>query len=92
MRTPHMKPPVSVGDRVRVTGILPDDPDPLTVGLEGIVDYVGQWQSRYTRQIGVRWDDGRTLMLLDGDPYIVVRRAGPARRTPEKNRGVQNEA
>ena len=64
--------PVQVGDRVRVTGHM-DDPDPIPVGTEGTVDWVGQWTSAYTRQVGVKWDDGRRLILLDLDPYEVIR-------------------
>ena len=63
--------PVRVGDRVRVTGPM-NDPDPIPVGTEGTVDWVGQWVSDYTRQIGVKWDNGRTLILLGGDPYQVI--------------------
>lgn len=66
-----MTAPVQVGDRVRVTGRM-DDPDPIPVGTEGTVDWVGQWTSEYTRQIGVKWDNGRTLILLGSDPYRVV--------------------
>ncbi len=63
--------PVRVGDRVRVTGHM-DDPYPIPVGAEGTVNWVGQWNSEYTRQIGVKWDNGRTLILLGHDPYEVV--------------------
>jgi len=63
--------PVQVGDRVRVTGRM-DDPDPIPVGTEGTVDWVGQWTCELTRQIGVKWDNGRTLLLLGNDPYQVV--------------------
>lgn len=49
-----------------------DDPDPIPVGTEGTVDWVGQWISEYTRQIGVKWDNGRTLILLGSDPYQVI--------------------
>lgn len=63
----------SIGDRVKVTGILPHDPAPLTVGLEGTVDWVGNWTDMFTQQFSVEWDDGRTLGLLAGDPYEVLR-------------------
>lgn len=61
----------ALGDRVRVTGPM-DDPDPMPVGSEGTVDWVGQWTSHYTRQIGVKWDNGRTLLLLAEDPFEIV--------------------
>ena len=63
--------PVRVGDRVRIVGVM-DDPDPLPVGLEGTVDWVNTWTSELTQQIGVAWDDGRSLLLLPCDPYVVV--------------------
>ena len=65
-----MNPP-SIGDRVRVTGRM-DDPDPLPVGSEGTVDWIGQWTDELTRQIGVAWDSGRTLLLLPSDPFEVL--------------------
>lgn len=68
-------PPVTIGDRVAVTGIL-NDPAPLTVGMTGTVYWIGNWRNEWTRQIGVRWDDGRQLMLLPGDPFRVIGRAG----------------
>lgn len=60
-----------VGDRVRVTGILPEDPAPLDIGEEGTVDYVTppEWEFR---QYGVKWDSGRRLMLLPNDPFVVL--------------------
>lgn len=68
-----MTAPVQVGDRVQVTGLM-DDPCPIPVGTEGTVDWVGQWVSEYTQQIGVKWDNGRTLILLGSDPYRVIQR------------------
>ncbi len=65
--------PVSVGDRVMITGYM-DDPDPIPIGVKGTVDYVGSWTSELTEQIGVDWDNGRKLLLLSCDPYIVINR------------------
>jgi len=63
----------NLGDRVLVTGILPDDPNPLPIGSEGTVDWLGSWTSDLTRQIGVKWDDPkRALLLLDTDPFVVL--------------------
>ncbi len=64
-----MKP--RIGDRVRITGVM-DDPDPIPVGTEGVVDWLGAWDSELTRQIGVKWQNGRRLILLDTDPFIVI--------------------
>jgi hypothetical protein len=44
--------PPLIGARVRITGVM-DDPDPLPVGLEGTVYWIGQWTSRLTEQIEV---------------------------------------
>ena len=72
-------PQVMIGDRVAVTGTL-DDPAPLTVGMTGTVYWIGNWRNEWTRQIGVRWDDGRQLMLLPGDPFRVIGRASGHQR------------
>lgn len=64
-----MKP--QVGDRVRITGIL-DDPDPLPIGAEGTVTWLGQWTTELTQQVGVAWDNGSRLIMLPHDPYIVI--------------------
>lgn len=63
-----------MGDRVRVTGVMPDEPYPLHIGSEGTVDWVNTWTDELTQQIGVTWDNGRTLMLIGRDPYEVIRR------------------
>lgn len=60
-----------IGDRVRVIGPM-DDPDPIPVGTEGTVNWVGVWAPTNTHQIGVKWDNGRGLGLVEGDPFIVV--------------------
>lgn len=62
-----------VGDRVRMVGIMPGDPDPMEVGAEGTVRNV--FNSGTFKQIDVDWDNGRSLMLLAHDPYIVIRPA-----------------
>lgn len=62
---------VKVGDRVQITGVMPDDPDPLLVGTTGtVVRVLGSG-----RQADVDWDNGRTLLLLlDVDAYRVIAR------------------
>lgn len=59
------------GDRVRMTGIMPNDPAPLAVGEEGTVRAVFNPDSDMA-QIDVVWDSGRTLLLLPGDPFIRI--------------------
>lgn len=58
-----------VGDRVRLVAPMADDPDPIPVGSEGTVDWVGD------SQLGVAWDNGRHLLLIVGvDYFTVIRR------------------
>ncbi|QGZ16762.1 hypothetical protein PBI_DEWDROP_115 [Microbacterium phage Dewdrop] len=78
------------GDRVKITGILPNDPAPLPIGLEGTVSNVMN-QSTSIEQIQVDWDlwEGedrpRSLMLLPTDPFEVVPpKRATRRRTPAK--------
>lgn len=60
-----------IGDRVRITGVMFDDPDPLPVGYEGTVTYVTppEWD---LQQYQVDWDGTRTLILLPHDPFIIL--------------------
>ena len=65
---------VKVGDRVEMIGVMPDDPDPIPVGTRGTVEEIPPG----TGQIWVDWDPDaegrkRSLVLLVGDPYRVVR-------------------
>jgi hypothetical protein len=67
--------PYKIGDRVRLTAPMRDDypPPGLPAGLEGTVNWVGQWVTFETRQVGVMWDNGRQLMLLpDVDRFEVI--------------------
>lgn len=67
-------PPCKIGDRIRLTAPVHDEfpPPGLPAGLEGTVDWVGQWTDVYTKQVGVQWDSGRRLILLDGDQFEVI--------------------
>jgi hypothetical protein len=71
---------VRVGDRVRVTGVMKDDPSPMEVGAEGTITHVNEGYG--IAQYGVAWDNGRTLMLLPEDPFIVLG-GGGAHRKPD---------
>ncbi|WP_280311211.1 DUF4314 domain-containing protein [Nocardia abscessus] len=62
----------AVGDRVRITGIMPDDPSPLEIGATGTVTGV-RYQA--ISQIDVKWDNGRNLILLPNDPFEIISRA-----------------
>ena len=62
------------GDRVRMTGVMPDDPAPLAVGEEGTVTDVFNVEDRRFTQISVEWDSGRSLLLLPNDPFQVIKK------------------
>lgn len=62
----HLPCPHPAGTRIEVTGVMPDDPDPMQVGATGTVT------GGNGGQIRVRWDNGRSLILLPTDPYRVV--------------------
>lgn len=61
----------AVGDRIRMVGVMPDDPAPIEVGTEGEVTGIGGSIGGRV-QIFVDWDNGRSLILLDTDPFRVV--------------------
>ena len=49
------------GDRIRLVA-MSDDPDPIPSGTTGTV--VGVRHQRTWAQVDVKWDNGRTLMLV----------------------------
>ena len=58
-----------VGDRIRLVA-MPDDPDPLPPGSTGTVTSVTEGNMG---QLGVDWDNGRSLFLLPGiDQFNVI--------------------
>lgn len=57
------------GDRVIMVTDMPEDPDPVKTGEAGTVISVHE----NVGQIHVRWDSGRTLILLTTDPYRIER-------------------
>lgn len=62
---------VQVGDRIELVS-MPDDPDPIPAGAQGTVNYVGKFPG-LGQQIGVKWDNNRTLMLINGvDEFKVL--------------------
>lgn len=71
-----MSVPCNVGDRVRLTAPMTDayPPPGLPAGLEGTVDHVNTaCGPDIGFQVGVTWDNGRSLMLLPGDAFEVIR-------------------
>jgi hypothetical protein len=67
---------VAIGDRIELVE-MHDDPDPIPAGTQGTVDWVNELPE--FAQIGVRWDNGRTLMLcVPPDSFRVVEDASHA--------------
>lgn len=64
-----------IGDRVKMIGVMFDDPDPLPVGLEGTVVDVTPPHYKF-QQYTVDWDrtngHKRSLMLLPHDPFVIT--------------------
>lgn len=56
------------GDRVRLTGTIPEERSPLPIGTVGTVLCV----HAEVGQIHVDWDSDRGLVLLITDPYEIV--------------------
>lgn len=72
---------VKVGDRVKLTAPMlnpnsastPVEKD-MPVGVLGTVVYVSLEGPKDLHQIGVRWDNGKTLNILpDVDSFVVVK-------------------
>lgn len=62
-----------VGDRVKMVGIMPNDPDPIPVGMTGTITLVTPMSSPI-QQYYVSWDGPRSLCLLPGDPFVIIDR------------------
>lgn len=59
-----MNEPLQAFDRVEL--ISSNDPDPVPVGTKGIVQKDGE-EFQGQKIYSVRWDNGRTLNLLEGE-------------------------
>jgi hypothetical protein len=59
------------GDRIRLTAPMSADPDPIPVGAAGTVLFVTplKFMGDDAVQIGVKWDNGRTLSLIEIDKW-----------------------
>lgn len=67
---------VHPGDRVKMVGRMLNDPDPMEIGAEGTVWEIGDANVfGGGTQIYVDWDNGRSLILLSTDPFVVIGRA-----------------
>lgn len=72
---------IKPGDRVEFRAFDANDPEvhDLAPGTRGTVTWVGAWTTAFSergykhRQIGVEWDNGRTLLLIDPlDQFTLV--------------------
>ena len=52
-----------IGDYIELVS-MHDDPDPIPVGTRGVVDFVSAVTSMGFTQYGVKWENGRTLLLV----------------------------
>jgi hypothetical protein len=60
------------GTRIKLLE-MPHDPFPIKIGDEGTVKRIGVEVGDGVRQVFVKWDTGRTLILLDGiDRYEIL--------------------
>ena len=65
------------GQRIELIS-MPDDPDPVPAGTRGTVEHVSgphklPGDRHPWHQIGVKWDNGRTLALVTGkDSYLIL--------------------
>ena len=76
--------PCKPGDRICLLG-MPDDPDPLPVGSTGTVTRV---TTGPMAQITIKWDCGRSLMLIpEVDQYEVL--PSPIKIPAEVLRGIE---
>lgn len=57
------EPPATKGQRIELLS-MPDDPDPVPVGTQGVVEDATYLSFAKEWQIGVRWDNGRSLFLI----------------------------
>ena len=69
-----MREPCSKGDRIELIH-MPDDPNPLPAGSQGTVMWVNMLGIGGEYQIAVKWDSGRTLMLVPADQFKIIGRA-----------------
>lgn len=54
--------------RVEITGVMPNDPNPLPIGTRGTVTGANESAG----QIYVDWDNDSRLMLLVSDPFRAI--------------------
>lgn len=63
---------LQVGHRIMLLS-MPDDPNPIPVGTAGEVTWVNPFVFDGQTQVGVHWDNGRTLMLcVPPDRYKII--------------------
>ena len=76
----------TVGQRVRLLSPMRNEnstwmpvEEGMPAGLEGTITYVSMDGPREWHQLGVQWDNGRTLGLIPGkDSFVVIATKEPA--------------
>lgn len=52
---------------------MPEDPEPIEPGATGTIDWVNYIDDRMGTQIGVVWDNGRSLLLcIPPDEFEII--------------------
>jgi len=64
--------PAAVGDRITLVR-MSNDPAPIPPRSEGTVTHLAHWVDG-SWNIGVRWDNGRTLGLVHPEDKFIVRK------------------
>lgn len=68
-----MPAPAKVGDRIKLVH-MPDDPDPIPTGTEGVVTDVTELCRGQDKQwqLHVKWENGRSLTCVCPPDYVSV--------------------
>lgn len=59
-----------IGDRVKLIKMA-NDPDPVPKGTEGEVTHVQYISSFKETQVGVKWDNGRSISVILPEDQII---------------------
>ena len=78
-----MFPNVKIGDRIELIK-MGEDPNPIEPGTKGTVNFIGVGLP-HTIQYGVKWDDGRKLLLcVPPDEFRLCKEGSEAQQQPSR--------
>lgn len=64
---------VKVGQRIELVS-MPQEPNAMEPGTQGTVEFINPAPMLRMTQIGVKWDNGRTLMLsVPPDQFKIIK-------------------